>query len=244
MRQNRLILRFLGWFRRIDKLFWLLMLIIAAFSLLLLKSVSRATNTDYYHTQLVVTVVGLLAAVLLSLIDYEHIAAFWKIIAAFCVAAMVYTLFFGVSVQGEYRVLVPMQEKLGFDDVTRQGLAHYGSNITYSFPVTTNGGKLIVKVPHFAGAGVHVKAGDAEGWILYPPYRTELALPAGTHTLELKLLGNRQNCFGPVHDADPTRIYIGPSAWRSTGNSWTDSYRLRPLGILTAPRIEELPAED
>ena len=100
MRQNRLILRFLGWFRRIDKLFWLLMLIIAAFSLLLLKSVSRATNTDYYHTQLVVTVVGLLAAVLLSLIDYEHIAAFWKIIAVFCIAAMVYTLFFGVSVQG------------------------------------------------------------------------------------------------------------------------------------------------
>ena len=47
---------------------------------------------------------------------------------------------FGVSVQGEYRELVPLQPKLGFDDVTRQGLAHYGSNITYSIPVTTTGG--------------------------------------------------------------------------------------------------------
>ena len=148
---------------------------------------------------------------------------------------------FGVSVQGEYRELVPMQPKLGFDDVTRQGLAHYGSNITYTFPVTTTGGKLRVQVPHFAGMAIRVKAGDATGCIAYPPYRTELDLPAGTHTLELKLLGNRQNCFGPVHDADPTHIYIGPSAWRTGGRNWTNSYRLRQLGLLSAPQLEELP---
>ena len=62
-----------------------------------------------------------------------------------------------------------------------------------------------------------------------------------THTLELKLLGNRQNCFGPVHDADPTHIYIGPSAWRTGGRNWTNSYRLRQLGLLSAPQLEELP---
>ena len=76
------------------------MLAVSAFSLLLLKSVSRATNTDYFQTQLVVTVIGLSAAALLSLIDYDNIAAFWKLIAGFSVAVMLYTLAFGISVQG------------------------------------------------------------------------------------------------------------------------------------------------
>ena len=100
MTHNRFFLRILGWFRRIDKVFWLLMLTVSAFSLLLLKSVSRATNTDYFQTQLVVTVIGLSAAALLSLIDYENIAAFWKLIAGFSVLIMLYTLAFGVAVQG------------------------------------------------------------------------------------------------------------------------------------------------
>ena len=133
-----------------------------------------------------------------------------------------------------------MQEMLGFDDVTRQGLAHYGSNITYSFPVTTSGGKLRVKIPHFAGMGICVKAEEKEAWILYPPYTATMDLPAGTHQLELKLLGFRQNCFGPVHDADPMHIHIAPGAWRTTGSNWTESYRLKPLGILSAPLVEEI----
>lgn len=100
MTHNRFFLRILGWFRRIDKVFWLLMLTVSAFSLLLLKSVSRATNTDYFQTQLVVTVIGLTSAALLSLIDYDSIAAFWKLIAGFSVLIMLYTLAFGVAVQG------------------------------------------------------------------------------------------------------------------------------------------------
>ena len=147
---------------------------------------------------------------------------------------------FGVQIMGQYRVLTPMQEMLGFDDVTRQGLAHYGSNITYSFPVTTSGGKLRVKIPHFAGMGICVKAEEKEAWILYPPYTATMDLPAGTHQLELKLLGFRQNCFGPVHDADPMHIHIAPGAWRTTGSNWTESYRLKPLGILSAPLVEEI----
>lgn len=98
--QNRWLLRIQGWFRRIDIFFWSVMLIIAAFSLILLKSASRASNTDYFATQLTVTLVGLLAAVLLSFIDYKHIAAFWTLIAGFSAIAMVYTLLFGVTVQG------------------------------------------------------------------------------------------------------------------------------------------------
>ena len=148
---------------------------------------------------------------------------------------------FGVSVQGEYRVLTPMPEKVGFADLSQQGLAHYGSNITYSFPITTNGGKISMEIPHYAGAAVWVKVGEAKNCVVYPPYRTVLDVPAGTHTVELKLLGHRHNCFGPIHNADPKFIWTNPPRYRVTGSSWTESYRLKPLGILTTPIIEEIP---
>ena len=147
---------------------------------------------------------------------------------------------FGVSVCGEHRELTAKPSHLGFDTVTAQGLAHYGSNITYKIPVTTHGGKLRITVPHYAGAAVLVSADGAEGSIVYPPYQTELLLSAGDHMLELRLLGNRQNCFGTIHNANPAQIYVRPSDWRTEGNEWTYSYRLKPLGILSAPRIEEL----
>lgn len=148
---------------------------------------------------------------------------------------------FGVQIYGEYRELTPPPETLGFDDVTRQGLAHYGGNITYHIPVTTAGGPVALVVPHYAGTAVRVCVNNADsGYIAYPPYRLELpALPAGEHIINLTLLGNRHNCFGPVHLADPKALWIGPNAWRTTGDKWTDSYRLKPLGILSAPRITE-----
>ena len=147
---------------------------------------------------------------------------------------------FGVKVMGEHRLLVPMQEKLGFDTITTQGLAHYGSNLTYRIPVTTGGGKLRVHIPHYAGAAIKLKAGAAQSTIVYPPYTAELSLPAGRHILELTLLGNRQNCFGPVHNADATYIHVRPAGYRLVGDSWTESYRLKPLGILSAPILEEV----
>ncbi len=147
---------------------------------------------------------------------------------------------FGVHVMGEYRYLLPLQPQLGFDTVTCQGLAHYGSNLTYRIPVTTHGGRLRVRIPHYAGAAIKLKAGNAEGSIVYPPYTAVLELPAGDHTLELTLLGNRENCFGPLHNADPTMIRVRPSTYRTVGDSWTESYRLKKLGILSAPILEEI----
>lgn len=148
---------------------------------------------------------------------------------------------FGVHVQGEYRELIPAQSMLGFDDVTRQGLAHYGGNITYEIPVTTTSGGLRITVPHYAGAAIRVEVGEEKGYIAYPPYQIAIKkLSAGEHTLKLTLLGNRQNCFGPLHRADLLDSWTGPDAWRTEDSSWTESYRLAELGILSAPVIEEM----
>ena len=147
---------------------------------------------------------------------------------------------FGVQPFGEQRVMVPLQDFLGFDDITRQGLAHYGGNVTYRIPLETKGGKVTVQVPHYAGAAVKAKLDGQEGHIVYAPYKLAFSdVPAGQHMLELTLLGHRHNSFGPVHLADEKNLWIGPDAWRSVDESWTESYRLKPMGITSAPRITE-----
>jgi hypothetical protein len=64
-------------------------------------------------------------------------------------------------------------------------------------------------------------------------------LSAGKHTLKLTLLGNCQNGFGPLHNADFKNRWIGPNTWRSGGYAWTESYRLKELGLLSSPIVEE-----
>ena len=148
---------------------------------------------------------------------------------------------FGVEVFGEYRQIVARKAVLGFDDITRQGLAHYSGNLTYHLNVTTTGGDLAVTVPHYAGAAVRVELDGKPQYTVYPPYRTVFERPeAGQHTLDIVLLGNRQNSFGPVHLGDAKRSWTGPDAWRTAGATWTESYRLKPIGILSAPIVEEL----
>ena len=148
---------------------------------------------------------------------------------------------FGVQVCGEHRQLIPRLERLGFSDVTGQGLAYYGGNITYHIDFATHGGKLQIVVPHFVGTAVRVALSGGKNYIAYPPYRLTLDdVPAGDHTLELTLLGNRQNCFGPVHRANVKNTWIGPDSWRTREAYWTESYRLKPLGITSAPKILEI----
>ena len=148
---------------------------------------------------------------------------------------------FGVEVFGEYRQIVARKAALGFDDITRQGLAHYSGNLTYHLNITTSGAPLAVTVPHYAGAAVRVEIDGRSQYTVYPPYRTVFdGLEAGEHTLDIVLLGNRQNAFGPVHLADIPRKWIGPDAWRTSGPWWTESYRLKPIGLLSAPIVEEL----
>ena len=148
---------------------------------------------------------------------------------------------FGVKIAGSHREIVARPEKLGFDDVTRQLLPHYGGNIRYRIPFECHGGRLKLTVPHYDGTGIRVDMdGQTIGHILYPPYELPLGAPAaGRHELTLILLGNRENAFGPFHRADTTNSWIGPDAWRTEGAAWTDSYRLTSLGIRSIPTISE-----
>ena len=120
-------------------------------------------------------------------------------------------------------------------------LAHYGGNITYHIPVTTKGGDLRIEIPHYRGAAVKLEVEGQKDYIVYPPYTTVLSnLPAGKHVLHVTLLGNRFNCFGSMHLADLEETWLGPNSWRPEGNRFTDSYRLKLVGVLSAPVIKEI----
>ena len=147
---------------------------------------------------------------------------------------------FGVDIMGAHRVLTARREKLGFSDWAHQRLPHYTGNMTYRIPVRTQGGKLRVTAPHYRGAAIRVALdGQHQGYIVYSPYQLEIDAPAGEHELQLTVLGHRENAFGPVHNADAQERWIGPDIWRTTGASWTESYRLAPMGLLSAPVVEE-----
>lgn len=90
----------LNYIRRADIILWLLLAAISVYSLILLKSVSRATESNYFRTQLLAIGLGFIAAVVVSLIDYAEIANFWYLLAGFSVFLMIYTAIFGEEVTG------------------------------------------------------------------------------------------------------------------------------------------------
>jgi len=149
---------------------------------------------------------------------------------------------FGVEITGTRRTIVARQKQLGFDDITRQRLPHYTGNVTYHVPVTTEGGSLRVTVPHYNGAMVRVELdGKPVGHVIYPPYVLDIGkVDAGRHQLDFTLLNTRENAFGPLHRTEYSNTWIGPDAWRTENSFWTESYRLTPAGIRTAPVVEEL----
>lgn len=92
---------FINYLKRVDILLWLLLAAISVYSLLLLKSVSRAaTESNYFRTQLLAIALGVIGAVVISLIDYSEIANFWYLLAGFSVFLMAYTALFGEVVTG------------------------------------------------------------------------------------------------------------------------------------------------
>ena len=92
--------RVFNYIKRADIILWLLLIAISVYSLILLRSVSRATESNYFRTQLFAIGLGFMAAVIVSLIDYTGIADFWYLIAGFSIFLMVYNMFFGEEVTG------------------------------------------------------------------------------------------------------------------------------------------------
>ncbi len=145
---------------------------------------------------------------------------------------------FGVSLEGDYAYITEKPEKLHFGDVTRQKLPFYTGNITYlmTMEIPEDKERVIVEVPHFGGAVMEVFLnGESKGIIAYAPHKADLGpLPAGSYELSVVVYGNRYNSFGTLHNADDEYRWYGPDSYRVTGTQWSDSYLVKPNGILSS----------
>ena len=150
---------------------------------------------------------------------------------------------FAVTLRGRHALLTPRPKTIGFGSITQQGMPFYGGNITYEIPFESRGGEVFLRAAHYRGAALKVALDAEEAQLLaYAPYEMSLGvLPAGRHTLSITLLGHRGNSFGPVHMADAAEEWLGPAAWRTCADAWTYEYRLKPVGLLSAPVLAEAP---
>ncbi len=147
---------------------------------------------------------------------------------------------FGVRVVGDSYVLTKMPREISFGDIVPQGLPFYGGNISYHLDVDTPNGDFAIRTSYYRGAmiGVYVD-GMREGSIAFSPYAFEKkGLTSGTHTVTLELSGNRINTFGTLHNCNENTTWFGPDAWRTSGDSYSEEYQLKRVGILKRPVLQ------
>ena len=142
---------------------------------------------------------------------------------------------FGVVLRGHRAVITAPVRELHFGDWTSQGLPFYGGHVTYHCANQGFAGSQL-QVPQFSGAGVEVST-DSEVKFLYrSPYMVDINLQKN-QALDLTVLGHRYNCFGPIHCSDPNLEWKGPNSYRTTGPQFSPEYKLRPMGLLSAPIV-------
>ena len=147
---------------------------------------------------------------------------------------------FGVNVAGRRLTVTALPERLGFSDLTYQGLPFFGGVVSYHIPVECDEEwDTIVKIPHYTAAVNTVEVdGEKRATIAYPPYAWDVGkLSEGKHIITVNSYISRRNCFGDVHNADEKFSWQGPSAWVTQDSLWTYEYRLRRTGVLTTPMI-------
>ena len=146
---------------------------------------------------------------------------------------------FGVSVMGREARLTPRPKRLGFGSYHTQGFPFYGGNMIYETETELPAGEVWLEAPMYNAPvlGVRLDGGE-ERYIFKAPHRVCLGrVEKGDHQITLIAYGSRINQFGQVHNCNPAERYFGPKTWRTTGRKWCYEYRLKDVGILTAPII-------
>lgn len=147
---------------------------------------------------------------------------------------------FGVRLNGTQKTIISPVRRLGFGDITTQGLPFYTGNLLYKMHVRTQGG-LTLRVPRYRGGLIKVFVDGVEkGNIVFSPYTLSLPnLPAGDHEVSMLLYGTRYNGFAQLHHTPGVYFYQSPNSWRSSGDLWCYEYQLKPAGILKSPELYE-----
>lgn len=148
---------------------------------------------------------------------------------------------FDVELRGCDKTIIPASKTVGFGSVTTQGMPFYGGNLVYTCEFENQqSGDALIRVNGFRGPAIRAYLdGKDMGLIALSPYTvTAKDLSAGTHTLELKLYGNRCNSFNSLHNCNTDDDWCGENRWYSEGDAWSYEYNLNDFGIVHGPVIE------
>lgn len=163
---------------------------------------------------------------------------------------------FDVNVSGCKAIISEKSDKIGFGSLSQQGLAFYGGNITYKMEIDTPECDLFVRTSRYRGHATKVYLdGKLCGYIAYAPYEMTIKdVSKGKHTLEIVVLGNRVNTFGPLHNAAASEnfapwiwyTYKPATPWQKTYYDrtempqWSYEYMLSDTGILSSPLVQAI----
>lgn len=91
--------RILDYFKRADKVLWVIITAISVYALILLRTVPSTGSRSYFTTQLLAILIGYAAAFLLTGFDYRDLSSLWWLAAGVSVALLIYTHFRGIGIQ-------------------------------------------------------------------------------------------------------------------------------------------------
>ncbi|MBQ9679974.1 MAG: FtsW/RodA/SpoVE family cell cycle protein [Ruminococcus sp.] len=87
-------------FTKSDVILWLLAIAASVYSLMLINSMQRASDYSYMTPQVLALTLGYIAAVVITLIDYEAISRFWILLIAASLLLLIIVFIFGRNVSG------------------------------------------------------------------------------------------------------------------------------------------------
>lgn len=148
-----------GYFRRTYIPYWIVTMCASIYSILLVYSATRSTGSPRTAlTQLAACVIGYLAAIVISLMDYERLGELWYLIAGVCVVLVGLTFFVGQGASGEYS-LADDQAWLNIFGVSFQPseLMKIGFLVTFSYHLSiTIKNKHLNSLPHLLLLLAHI----------------------------------------------------------------------------------------
>lgn len=148
---------FANYLKRADKVFWLIMLSISAYSLLLLRTVPNSSSgRSYFTVQLIAIALGYAGAIIFTLVDYREIANYWYIVAGFCLFLIVYTQLFGIAVKSSGGINAKAWIALPGGTFQPSELVKIGFMITFAKHLSALKERdLLKKMPHVMLLALH-----------------------------------------------------------------------------------------
>ena len=87
-------------FKKTDIILWLFTLIAVVYSLLLISSMQRSGQYNFFRTHFIAVIIGFIASVIITLADYRYIIKKWYFAAGISFLLSVLVFLFGIQVAG------------------------------------------------------------------------------------------------------------------------------------------------